>query len=280
MKFVKMHGLGNDFIIVERELAPERQAWASGTARMLCDRRRGIGADGLVFVSPVSDGIRMDIYNPDGSRAAMCGNASRCLGLYARDRGFVQSARFTLHTRSGAREIALLPGDLVRVDMGEPALAPDRIPALLPGERVLDAPLSVGDRTFSVSLVSMGNPHAVVRLDHSPAAFDLARYGPLLERHEAFPDRVNAEFLYVLARDHIEMRVWERGAGETQACGTGACACAVAGGLGGWLDARVRVDLPGGSLTIDYIPGGHVFMTGPAEYSFVGELPDEALDDA
>lgn len=275
LKFCKMHGCGNDFILVNG-FAESLPADRGQLAERLCDRHFGIGADGLITLEPEAGyDFRMHIYQPDGSEAEMCGNGVRCAALFANWQGICQAAELNIATLAGLiRPTILAAGEtsgLVRVDMGEPRLAARAIPCTLPGETVLEQPVEVSGREFLLSAVSMGNPHAVIFLETPPEQFAVTTYGPLLERHEIFPAKTNVEFAQVLDAHTIKMRVWERGVGETLACGTGACACAVAAILTKRAEAPVAIKLAGGELKIDWQPGGPVFMTGPAEVSFYGE---------
>lgn len=270
-----MHGLGNDYVYVnafeERVERPEALAVA------VSDRHMGIGSDGLVLIAPSETAdFRMIMYNADGSESAMCGNASRCIGKYVYERGMTDKTRLTLETRAGLRtlELNISGGKVysVRVDMGEPILACERVPCLLGRGEVTRAPVEALGRRFSLTPVSMGNPHGVIVLEEPVEAFPVERYGPALERHAAFPQKVNIEFVNVLSPGRLRMRVWERGSGVTLACGTGACAALVAARRCGLADARATVALDGGELTVEWDEQtGHVFMTGPAEHVFDGE---------
>ncbi len=275
LKFCKMHGCGNDFIMVNG-FTEQLPADRGSLAEKLCDRHFGIGADGLITLEPEAGyDFRMHIYQPDGSEAEMCGNGSRCAALFARQQGICKADELKIATLAGLIRPTILEADaargLVRVDMGAPRLAARTIPCTIPGDTVLEQPVEVSGREFSFSAVSMGNPHAVIFLNVPPQQFAVTTYGPLLERHEIFPAKANVEFAQVLDRHTINMRVWERGVGETLACGTGACACAVAAILTGRAEAPVTVKLAGGELQIAWEQGGSVFMTGPAEVSFSGE---------
>jgi diaminopimelate epimerase len=274
MDFHKMHGLGNDFVLIDR--LQHRQDlpasfWAPLAVQM-CDRHFGIGADGILIALPSTKAdLQMRIFNADGSEAEMCGNGIRCLARYARDRGIGGDP---LRVDTGAGLLTLtFPGasNEVRVDMGPPHFAPAEIPILASGERVVDFPLEVGGRRIDVTAVSMGNPHAVAFLDEAEwRDLPLAEIGPAVEHHPAFPQRTNFHAVLVRAPHRATVRVWERGAGPTLACGTGACAVAVAGAVRGVLTSPVDVELPGGTLRIEWTPGSPVYMTGPAEYVFEG----------
>lgn len=283
MKFTKMHGIGNDYVYVDmfRESVPDPQA----LARRISDRHFGVGSDGLVLIMPsdLAD-VRMRMFNSDGSEAEMCGNAVRCVGKYAHDAGLVRGTTVAVETASGIKTLQLFLENgkvrRARVDMGEPELRPERIPVLLEGDRVLACPVEVDGRSWPVTAVSMGNPHAVVFLekDERVAELPLEHLGPLFEKHPLFPRRVNTEFVEVENRHRLHMRVWERGAGETLACGTGACAVGVAAVLNGLTEPRVAVQLRGGVLDIEWNRSdNHVYMTGDAATVFTGEyeIPQE-----
>lgn len=281
MRFVKMHGTGNDYVYVDCVGAPrETQGIADDPSALAVAISRphfGIGSDGLVLIEPssVAD-FGMRIFNADGSEAEMCGNASRCIGKYVYERGLTQKQELTLETKGGVRTVWLsVHGDTVtsvRVDMGAPKLRPEEIGVSLPGERVVQAPIEAAGRAWRMTCVSMGNPHAVVFVDHDPATLDLETVGPAFERHPLFPQRANTEFVQVVGRDALRMRVWERGSGETQACGTGACAALVASSLSSLTDRRATVHLLGGDLDIEWNPyTDRVFLTGPASFVFEGE---------
>lgn len=268
MRFTKMQGIGNDYVYVN--LFEETVEDAPALARKLSRRRFGVGSDGLILIGPSDRAdFRMHMYNADGSRGAMCGNGARCVGKYVHDKGLTEKTELTLETDAGIRALRLnLEGGRVasvRVDMGEPGFA---------GEREL--PVEIGGRTFAVTPVSMGNPHGVTFLQEPVERFDLGMYGPLMERHPAFAEGINAEFANVLSRDRLRMRVWERGSGVTLACGTGACAVLAAACLRGLTQRKARVELDGGELTVEWDEAtGHVFMTGPAAFVFDGETLEE-----
>jgi diaminopimelate epimerase len=279
MDFVKVHGLGNDFVLLDRLASGEDRsdaAWVDLAVR-LCDRHFGVGADGVLLLLP-SDcaDVRMRILNSDGSEAEMCGNGIRCLARYVRDQGRVrrvaEGGPLRVETLAGVLELSFPAGpEAVRVDMGAPRLAGREVPILVNAEPVLDLPVQVDGRTLHLSAVSMGNPHAVAFLEADElAALPLQEIGPLVSHHELFPQRTNFEAVAVSSPHAATVRVWERGAGPTLACGTGACAVAVAGILRGVLQSPVAVTLPGGTLQIEWQPGGSVYMTGPATYAFRG----------
>jgi diaminopimelate epimerase len=272
LSFVKMHGLGNDFVVVDGvrqhiELTTEQ-------VRFLADRHFGIGCDQLLIVEPSSNEdalFRYRIFNADGSEVEQCGNGARCFARFVRDEGLTTADTIPVETASGLIVLHIEANGEVRVNMGEPRLEPADIPFTAP-ERSLSYPLAVRLETHIVSVISMGNPHAVLRVDDIDTA-PVRELGALIEIHPRFPKRTNVGFMQVLAADHIRLRVHERGAGETLACGTGACAAVVAGRMLGWLDEQVRVDLPGGQLIIHWPGEGHpVMMTGPASRVFTGHI--------
>jgi len=275
LSFTKMHGCGNDFILVE-EAAPALTPDLPELARKLCDRHFGIGADGLIVVgSSRRPGckLRWRMFNSDGSEAEMCGNGMRCLALFARERGLVKEDRFDVETLAGVITPAILPDGRVRVDMGIPELRRSRIPMLGPdSEQVVGEELVVDGRSFTITAVSMGNPHCVI-FDDSLADEEFLRVGPKMARDHRFPNGTNVEFVRVYSRRHLGVRVWERGAGPTLACGTGACAVAVAGVLNGFTERLVHVSLLGGDLDVTWLEGsGHVLLEGPAEKLFWGQV--------
>ncbi len=279
MRFTKMQGAGNDYIYVDASREEVREP--ESLARRISDRHFGVGSDGLVLILPGNDeaDFEMRMFNADGSEAQMCGNASRCVGKYVYDRGLTDRTELRLKTGSGIRLLRLDPENgkvkRVTVDMGRPETVPGRIPVrseyLPEGTKLpVGIPLSVGERVFSATCVSMGNPHCVVFVE-DPDRFEVEKWGRGMECHPAFPDRVNTEFARVLDRHRIRMRVWERGSGETMACGTGACATLVAAVLNGYTDRKALLILNGGELEIEWNEKtGHVLMTGPAEHVFDG----------
>jgi len=275
LEFAKMHGLGNDFIVLPHFDASPWQY--ERLARKWCDRHTGIGADGLILAGPSEKAdCSMRIFNSDGSEAMMCGNGLRCLAHYARTRGIVTQDSFSVETRAGLRHPEILsldgPHCTVSVDMGVPRATRGDIPMGGPhDESSIDVPLTAGGYDFKATGVSMGNPHCVIFVD-SLEEIDLARLGPLLERHPLFPDRTNVEFVEVRGQALLAVKVWERGAGVTMACGTGACACVVASALTGRTGRRVEVALPGGSLDVWYVDDDRVFMTGPSVRVFEGSI--------
>jgi len=275
LPFTKMHGIGNDYVYVD--CFDQVVADPAALARRVSPRHTSIGADGLILICPstVAD-CRMEMYNADGGRGEMCGNGIRCVAKYAYDHGRARVNPMRIETDAGIREIVLdLDGDGVArgatVDMGEPILDGPRIPAAAEG-RIVDSELAVGDRTYRVTCVSMGNPHCVVFVD-DPATLDLPTIGPRFEKHPFFPKGVNTEFVRVDSDTSLTMRVWERGSGETAACGTGACAVLVAAVLNGHSRRAATVHLNGGDLRIEWREAdGHVLMTGAAEEVFHGEI--------
>ena len=275
MKFTKMQGLGNDYVYVNCfketiENPPEM-------AKKVSNRNFGIGSDGLIMINPsdVAD-FEMEMYNADGSRSEMCGNGIRCVGKYVYDYGLTEKEHISVETLAGIKYLDLTVEDgkvkLVKVDMGSPELVPENIPIVADGNRVIDEPINVNGTEYRMTGVSMGNPHAVVYVE-DVKGLDIETIGPAFENHERFPNRVNTEFVKVLDRNTVEMRVWERGSGETMACGTGACAVAVACILNGFKEDKVTVKLLGGDLQIEWDKeADNIYMTGPAEVSFDGEI--------
>lgn len=275
--FTKLHGLGNDFIVIDARIINLHRD-LSGLAVQLCDRHRGIGADGLIllFNSNKND-YRWRIFNPDGSEPEMCGNGIRCLAKYIADKDRKPSGtKLTIETLAGPIGVEVITNTprlaQVKVDMGEPRLNFDDIPLTRQKEKVVNEPLQVNGESLKITAVSMGNPHVVTFVEDTKTA-PVTTLGPKVENFtQAFPKRTNVEFAHVVNRHEIDMRVWERGAGETQACGTGACATAVAGVLNGLTDRDVTIHLPGGDLKIEWNEyNNRIFMTGPAEVSFIGQ---------
>lgn len=271
MNFVKMHGLGNDFVIAEANSWDEAYQ-LQPFAQLVCDRHFGIGADGLIVVGPDAEmDVFMRIFNPDGSEPEMCGNGIRCVARYACDRGWVSREAISVRTLAGPRYPQVTVEGSVRVDMGQPILERRLIPMQGEGSPIR-AKISTEQGEFEITAVSMGNPHCICfveDVDKSP----VAAWGSMLETHPMFPARTNVEFVQVLARDEMIMRVWERGAGITLACGTGACATLVAAVLNGLSDRKATVHLLGGDLLIEWDETDqHVYMTGPAEYVFKGQV--------
>ena len=270
MRFEKMHGLGNDFLVVDdRELQPVD--WPA-LAQRVCERHTGVGADGILLIqgSDRAD-LRMRLFNADGSEAEMCGNGIRCVAQYVAVHG-ISGDRVVWETGAGPVITERLGDDLVTVDMGPPRFAPQEIPAAFEGvSEIFDQPLQIGDTTLRVSCVSMGNPHCIAVVDDVDS-FPLATLGPLVERHPVFPQRTNFEIVQVLSRTRVRQRTFERGVGETNACGTGASAVGVAMVRLGLCDSPVTVELRGGPLHIAWAPGATVRMTGPAQRVYTGHL--------
>jgi diaminopimelate epimerase len=282
-----MHGLGNDFILIDCivQKVKVKSEELKVLSKKLCHRRFGIGADQtlLLYPSVIAD-FKMRIFNADGSEVEMCGNGIRCLARYIWSRRLSGKAILNIETPAGI----IRPGEkgkLVRVDMGEPVFEPEKIPVKTSSKLknknsslvtrhsslIIDCPLKIEDREFRITCVSMGNPHAVIIVDNA-ADFPVTYYGPLIEKHEIFPKRANVEFIEILNPSEIKMRVWERGAGETMACGTGASAAAVASSLKGLTKKNVTVHLAGGDLLIEWTEDNHVYMTGAAEEVFTGQI--------
>lgn len=274
MKITKMQGLGNDYIYIHctEDAIPDPAA----LAKRVSDRHFGVGADGLVLILPCKEAdFRMRMFNADGSEAEMCGNASRCVGKYIHDRGLSSKEEIRLMTGAGVKILNLKIKDgkteSVCVDMGAPELDSSAIPVNLPEGRVVDTPVTVCGQTFRMTCVSMGNPHAVIFVDDADK-FDVHGIGAALENHSLFPRKTNVEFVTVKDREHLRMRVWERGSGETLACGTGACATLVAAALNGLCERKAVLELNGGPLTVSWDPDtGHVYQEGPAEFVFDAE---------
>ena len=273
MKFTKMHGCGNDYVYVN--LFEETIADPAQLSIAVSDRHFGIGSDGLITIGPsdVAD-FRRRIYNADGSEAEMCGNGIRCVAKYVYDHELTSQTTITVETGAGIKTLDLLVENgkvtQVTVDMGEPILAPEEIPVIAEGMRVVDEPILVDGKEWRMTCVSMGNPHAVVFVD-DVANLELEKYGPDFENHTRFPKRTNTEFVQVHSRTEASMRVWERGSAETWACGTGTCASVMACILNGYTDNKVLVHLRGGDLVIEYNPdNNHIYMTGPATEVFQG----------
>lgn len=275
MKFTKMHGIGNDYVYVN--CFEETVKDPNKTSRFVSDRHFGIGSDGLILIKPsdVAD-FEMDMYNSDGSQGAMCGNGIRCVAKYVYDYGLTDKTQISINTKSGIKYLDLTVEDgkvaLVKVNMGAPDTIAKNIPIVSDKELVIDEPILVDGKEYRMTGVSMGNPHAVVYID-DVKGLDIEKIGPKFENHKVFPDRVNTEFCKVLDDHTVEMRVWERGAGETLACGTGACAVAVASILNGYTKEEVTIKLLGGDLKIFWDRKENlVYMTGPATVVFDGEI--------
>ena len=275
MKFTKMHGLGNDYVYVN--CFEEKIDNPPAVARFVSDRHFGIGSDGLIMINPSKTAdFEMEMYNADGSRGEMCGNGIRCVAKYVYDYGLTDKTQISVETLGGIKYLDLAVEDgkvsLVKVDMGKPELEADRIPIISEREQVIDEPIEVDGKEYHMTGVSMGNPHTVIYVD-DVKGLDLEKIGPKFENHERFPKRINTEFVHCIDRQTVEMRVWERGSGETLACGTGACAVAVASILNGYTEREVEIRLLGGNLQIEWNEEDkHVYMTGPATVVFDGEI--------
>lgn len=276
MKFTKMQGIGNDYVYVncfeETVADPER------VSEIISDRHFGIGADGLVLIMPSDKAdFRMRMFNADGSEGNMCGNATRCIGKFVYDNHLTDKTSITLETRSGIKKLTLYPENgkvkTVLVDMGKAVLKPAFIPMNVSGDTFINKPITVDGKEVFITAVSMGNPHAVTYVDDVDG-LELEKIGPSFENHPLFPERVNTEFIKILDESTMQMRVWERGSGETWACGTGACAATAASVLNGYFphDKEITVKLRGGDLFITYKSDGTVLMRGPAETVFTGEI--------
>lgn len=274
MKFTKMQGAGNDYVYVDcTGTVPENP---SELAVRVSDRHFGIGADGLILIKPSQKAdFFMEMYNADGSQGKMCGNGIRCVGKFVYDNGLTEKECITVETLAGIKTLELTVENkkvvCVRVDMGEPVLRPAAIPVAAGGEDFISRPVLIGDKAWQLTCVSMGNPHAVTFVEDTES-LDLESVGPMFEHHSLFPDRVNAEFVQVLDRRNLKMRVWERGSGETWACGTGACASLVASVLCGRCESKATLHLRGGDLEIEWDrESNRVYLTGPAVTVFTGE---------
>ena len=277
MRFAKYQGIGNDFVMLA-----DPEDWVRldpGWVRRVCDRRFGVGADGLIRVAPGRDGAElfMDYLNSDGSVGEMCGNGIRCLALFARAEDMTDATRLAVGTRAGTKVVEVLADERIRVDMGLPIFEPASIPVTWEGPDALHVKLDLDSEVIEAACLSMGNPHAVLFVD-DPATVPVTTLGPTIEHHEMFPHKSNVEFVAVRSSNEIEMRVWERGSGETLACGTGACAAAVAARALAGTDARMVVRLPGGALDIEWTGSvsdpSPVLMTGPAHKVFEGVLEE------
>ncbi len=276
MEFTKMHGIGNDYIYfncMEKEIENPEEL-----SLKLSDRHFGIGGDGIVLILPskVAD-FRMRMFNADGSEGKMCGNASRCIGKYVFEKGLTDKDVVTLETLAGIKTLNLTVEDNkvieVEVNMGEAILNPKDIPVNINKDKIVNETITVDNKEYDITCVSMGNPHCIVYMDNIDD-LKIDKIGPKFENHELFPERINTEFLEVIDKNTIKMRVWERGSGETYACGTGACAATVASVLNNYcnIDEEVTVKLLGGDLKIKYLSNGLVYMTGPAEFVFEGRI--------
>lgn len=277
MKFTKMQGIGNDYVYVN--CLKETVENPEELAVRVSDRHFGIGSDGLILIKPSEKAdFRMAMYNADGSEGAMCGNGIRCVAKYVYDYGLTDRTSISVETKSGIKYLELTVEDgkvsQVKVNMGAPELSPEKIPVVSEKDRVVAEPIEIDGKSYAMTCVSMGNPHAVVYLE-DVKNLDIEKIGPKFENHPCFPDRVNTEFVRVIDEHTVEMRVWERGSGETLACGTGACAVAVASILNGYVSGEVTVKLLGGDLKIFWEEKENtVYMTGPAAVVFDGEIPE------
>jgi len=279
MDFIKLQATGNDFVLIDGRRMKQRD-W-SALSQKMCHRHFGVGADGILLILPSRKAdFYMRMFNPDGSEAEACGNGLRCAGIYAIENGLARDKEIKIETPAGIKILRKQGKKSIQVDMGKPVLAPAAIPVLVERKGtsksapVIDYPLAIGKRKLEITCVSMGNPHAVFFLDRPVAEFPLAEIGPKVEHHPAFPNRVNFEIVNVLSRSKLKARVWERGAGETLSCGTGACAIAVAARLKNLSGSSVDIILPGGTLTTDWDGRGEVFLSGPTEVVFEGKWQD------
>lgn len=277
IKFTKMHGLGNDYVYIDCYSKEVNLGNISDLAKFMSDRHFGIGSDGIILIckSDIAD-FKMRMFNFDGSEAEMCGNGIRCVGKFVYDKGLTNKETVKIETLAGIKILNLNVKngkvETVRVDMGEPILEPKEIPVNFDKEPVQGLKIEAIDREFDFTCVSMGNPHAITTVENTKE-FDIEKYGPILETDEHFPKRSNIEFIEVIDKENVKMRVWERGSGETLACGTGACATAVACNINGLTNRKVNVELLGGMLKIEWDEKtNHVFMTGPATTVFEGEI--------
>ena len=274
LEFVKMHGLGNDYVYMDaiNQIIKDRNE----LAKKVSDRHFGIGSDGLILIckSNIAD-FRMQMFNSDGTEAEMCGNGIRCVGKFVYDNGFTNKKNLTIETLAGIKKLELITKnekvEAVKVDMGEPILEPEKIPVISKEIPVNDLILNIIDKNLKFTCVSMGNPHAIAFIDENVNEFDVEKYGRLVEINEVFPKKTNVEFINIINKNKIKMRVWERGAGETLACGTGACASAVAAIINGYTNRNISVELLGGTLEIEWNKNdNHIYMTGSAKTVFKG----------
>ena len=276
LQFTKMHGLGNDYVYMDA--INQKIENRSELAKFVSDRHFGIGSDGLILICPSEKAdFRMQMFNQDGSEAEMCGNGIRCVGKFVYDKGLTKKETITVETLAGIKTLVMTAKngkiETARVDMGEPILEPEKIPVISNENPVKNLKLEVEDKDFTFTCVSMGNPHAVTFIKEDVNKFDICKYGAKLEVNKAFPKKANIEFINVIDDKTLKMRVWERGAGETLACGTGACAVTVAAILNGYTKKAVTVQLLGGDLKIEWNKNdNHVYMTGPATTVFEGKI--------
>lgn len=279
IKLTKMQGLGNDFVVLDYEEYEKTGLTMSELAKKLCDRNFGVGADGMMIPNLTPQDKNADIgwyfYNSDGTTAQMCGNGIRCFAKYVNDKKLVNSHKFSVETLAGIIIPEILDDGNVKVNMSKPILEPAKIP--FKGDNNLNYELKITEKTFKINAVSMGNPHCVIFTNESEDLLETAKkYGPEIEKHSLFPEKTNVEFAKVISKNEMDMRVWERGCGITLACGTGACACVVAGILNNLTENKVKVNLLGGALIIEWQDSSQnieqdVFMSGPAEYTFFAE---------
>ena len=274
--FTKMQGCGNDYVYINGFKEKLPQDAKKDFVIRVSDRHFGIGSDGVIFINPsdIAD-FEMEMYNADGSRAEMCGNGIRCVAKYVYDHGMTEGTDITIASFDKVKPITITARDgkaeRIRVDMGEPVLDAASVPVSIKNEKAIDEPINIDGNEYRMTCVSMGNPHAVVFTD--PDGLDIERLGPLFEDHALFPNRTNTEFVRVDDRNNVHMRVWERGTGETLACGTGCCATAVACVLNGLTDRKVTVHVLGGDIEVEWDQNdGHIYMTGPAETVFEGTI--------
>lgn len=284
LKFTKMHGIGNDYVYVD--CFKETVNQPEEIAKYVSDRHCGVGSDGLILIKPSEKAdFEMAMYNADGSRGEMCGNGIRCVAKYVYDRGLTDQTQISIETLAGIKYLDLTVEDgevvFVKVNMGAPELEAEKIPVKADTKQVIDAPLEVKGQIYPVTCVSMGNPHCVTFMEEDVRELDLEKIGPDFEHHERFPKRINTEFINVLSSSELRMRVWERGSGETLACGTGACAAAVAAMVNGLTGHEVLMHLLGGDLQISWDREANlVYMTGPATIVFDGVIPlPEGMND-
>ena len=280
IKFTKMHGLGNDYVYIDA--INQKIENESSLAKFVSNRHFGIGSDGLILICKSdSADFKMRMFNSDGSEAEMCGNGIRCVGKFVYDKGLTDKTIVKIETLAGIKTLVLNTKDgkveTARVDMGEPILEAEKIPVISKEQPVKNLELEAENKKFKFTCVSMGNPHAITIVENTKE-FDVEKYGKILEVDKAFPKKANIEFAQIIDKENIKMRVWERGAGETLACGTGACATAVAFNLNGLTGRKVNIELLGGTLNIEWNEkDNHVYMTGPAVTVFDGELYEEAI---
>lgn len=276
INFTKMQGLGNDFVVIDYEEYKKTNKTPEELAIKLCDRHFGIGADGLIIINPLTTNtdIGWIFYNNDGSIAQMCGNGIRCFAKYVFEKGYINKKEFSVETKAGTIIPRILDNGLIKVNMSKPILEPSKIPAKV--DKNLNFEVKVSDRTFFANAISMGNPHCIVITNEDTKELAL-KYGREIETHELFPEKTNVEFIKILSREEINLDVWERGCAITLACGTGACASVTAAILNGLCNSKVKVNLPGGQLVIEWDgkmndTNHDIFMSGPANYSFTGQI--------